>query len=184
MPSRRILRLTVLLLTGLLIVQSVILFAGVRVKRPSGPTLGERFGFLGPVATLSGQPFDFKGYLENSGRCTVLVAVGANCESCRRMRSEWAAATTRWRDSTGVEVQFAWVSVADSVGMADFYRGFEFGDVQRLQVGQDGTTFRTVLGVYVLPTVYLISPSGRLRIGSIGFTLPPVDSVHHICGSA
>lgn len=179
--SRRRWETASLLLLGALIAQLVWIQGKSTLRIPVGPTTGQQLPAVGEVRTVAGATFPFAEWVNDSERCTLLVAVAANCGMCREMRTTWSDAFVPWSDSVGSAVQVAWLAAPDSTGLKEFYSIEVPNDIHRLVLADGDSMLRRRLGVYAMPTIYLVDAGGRLRFGSMGFSLPPVDSAIAAC---
>lgn len=153
------------------------------VRTPLGPSLGEGLDTL-PGAAFTIDPIEpfVKATTTGGDTCSLVVVIDPFCSACRRMKETWNRRYAAWRTTTGVPLQPFWVGASDSAQMVSFFAGAELEGVQRIALGLSEDGLREELGVYATPTVYLFDRAGRLRLGSLGFNLPPADSVQRICG--
>lgn len=174
-PTSKVI-LSVLAATAVL--QAGVLFSRSRPEKPSGPTLGSPLPSLIASELDSGLRRPLTGADSN---CAIVVAISTTCGVCKRMRTQWAARYAAWSDSVRAPIEVIWVAAADSNEFANFFAGNELNDIRRLRLDASDERFRDQLGVYATPTIYLLDRENRLRTGSLGFTLPPVDSAVRAC---
>lgn len=174
--------LVFLLATALAAQLSVLWFLN-QPNIPSGPAIGRQLPDVGLVSVDDSQPRSFTDVLRADTVCTVLVVVSPQCAFCRKMRAWWPAVYRAWLDTVRVPVRTAWVSAGDSSAMSSFYEGYDMPNVGRMRLLSDSGEALPRLGVYAVPTTYLLDRVGQLRVGILGAALPPVDSAKTICGA-
>jgi hypothetical protein len=170
------------LLAAAAILQAVVLWRRSIPRIPEGPTLGDTLPALRTYAVPSDELIQLGNGASEVDSCTVVVAISTTCGVCALMRDQWNEKYSHWLDTVGAPVRAVWVAAAESDTLQAFLDGSGLLDAVGLARMRPGDPdFRTRLGVYATPTVYLLDQHDKLRIGSLGFNLPPVDSAAQIC---
>lgn len=161
-------------------VQAVIL--AVRDRPPSGPTVGRPLPDPGSGVVVAGGGAVPWARLVGDGRsCALVVVASPTCAHCQRMRESWRADVASWTDSVGAPVRSLWLMAGDSATTQRFTAGFDLGATTIARLTGDAALAGRRLGIYGTPTVYLLDPTGALRVGVLGNGLPPADSGRAAC---
>lgn len=84
----------------------------------------------------------------------------------------------------GLAVPAAWISGSDSAALLQFYEGYDFQGIARARVVTNPSLHLRQLGIYVVPTTYLLDRQGRLVVGLLEGRLPPVELAKQVCSNS
>lgn len=150
---------------------------------PTGPVMGE---LLPPVtvAVDADSTTSLNHLLTSSTTsCALLVLISTRCSFCLRMRGTWPQRADAWSDSVGMPVMNIWLAGEEESALREFYSGYDFGGVVLGRIPEDPSGAFERLGVFGTPITYLLDAEGRLRMGAMGDTLPPVNKGREVCQS-
>ena len=150
---------------------------------PTGPVMGE---LLPPVTVVvdTDSTTSLNHLLTSSTTsCSLLVLISTRCSFCIRMRGTWPQRADAWSDSVGVPVMNIWLAGEEVGALREFYFGYDFEGVVLGRIPKDPARALERLGVFGTPTTYLLDAEGRLRMGMIGDTLPPLNKGREVCQS-
>ena len=76
-----------------------------------------------------------------------------------------------------------WLAGEEVSALREFYSGYDFEGVVLGRVPEDPAGAFERLGIFGTPITYLLDAEGRLRMGTMGDILPPVNKGREVCQS-